>query len=140
VAGEPRPGARPARFGPEGSPDARAWERILAGARDLLGEVEVHAADSWYEFTHEPTGIQVSLEATMAAITVPYWYSGARAESVLRLVYRLGQIVESATGLAGYDPQVGMPVSEAVSHLGQGVAVFDRTAAMFAQRGTRTGG
>ena len=126
--------------GPQERPDAQAWERILTGAREMLGQVEVYAADAWYEFTHEPTAIQVSLEADTATITVPYWYSGARAESVVRLMYRLGEIIESATGLAGYDPQVGMPVGEAGSQIAPAVAMFDSTAAMVAQRGIRTGG
>lgn len=109
-----------------GPPDVRVWRAILDGARGVLGEVDVFESDDWYELTHESTGIQVSLFAAEAGMTVPYHYAGEDAKAVLLLVYRIGRVVERATGWSGYDPQVEMPIAEAATQIGLGVATFDR--------------
>ncbi|MBL7255885.1 hypothetical protein [Paractinoplanes lichenicola] len=66
---------------------------------------------------------------------MPYWYKGADAERVVRALYDLGRLVEETTGLAGYDPQVELPLTEAAARPGLAVAVFDDVAADFARRG-----
>jgi hypothetical protein len=129
--GADRPGARP---------DAEVWARIVADARQVLGEVGLHEDDDYFELDHERTGIQLSLYAASAGLTVPYWYSGAEAETVVGLVYRLALIVERHTGLAGYDPQTGLAVSDAAARPELAVQVFDQTAVMFARRGIRSPG
>ncbi|GAA4969084.1 hypothetical protein [Actinoplanes utahensis] len=118
-----------------GAPDGAAWERIVADARGLLGEVALHAEDGFFELDHEATGIQVSLYDGEAAVTVPYWYAGERAEPVVRLIYQLGLSVERHTGLAGYDGQVGMSVADAAGRPELAVSIFDQTARSFAGRG-----
>ena len=117
----------------DGPPDAAAWERIEAAARQILGEVTVHRSERFCELDHEATGIQVSLYAGEAAITVPYWYVGAEAAAVVERIYALGRAVEEATGYSGYDPQLELPLAEAAAD--QAVAAFDAVAGSFASRG-----
>ena len=118
-----------------GTPDSQAWGRIVAAARQVLGDVEVHDGGGWYELDHEPTGIQVNLSADSADLTVPYWYAGADAARIVEAIYRLGQAVEEHTGLTGYDPQVERPLAEVVDRPEAAVAVFDQVADSFQQRG-----
>jgi hypothetical protein len=77
--------------------------------------------------------IQLSYYAGEAGSTVPYWYAGADAAAVVDKIYQLGRVVEDATGLAGFDPQVELPLAEAQPDLAR--AAFDQVAAMFARRG-----
>jgi hypothetical protein len=118
-----------------GSPDVQAWAHIVAEARQFLGDVELHQSATFFELDHESTGIQVSLYGDEAAITVPYWYAGADAESVVGLIYQLGLIVERHTGLVGYDGQVGLAVAEASARPQLAVSCFDQVAESFARRG-----
>lgn len=64
-------------------PSGEAWARLVASARQVLGEVSVFEGAHNYELTHEPTGIQVSYYAEEAGITVPYWYRGEDARAVV---------------------------------------------------------
>lgn len=116
----------------EGQPvermDPGVWPAIVAGAREILGEVSLYE----HALTHRPTGIRVTLYRGEASVTAPYWYTGERAEAVARTMYRLGHVVEAATGLAGYDPQLGLPLAEAQSRVDQATVVFDQAAATLA--------
>ncbi|MEU6073480.1 hypothetical protein [Micromonospora sp. NPDC047074] len=105
--------------------DSQAWDRIVAGVRDVVGEVVVLTDGNARTLTHEASGITVRVEPGEAAVNVPYWYTGAQAESVVRSVYRIGGVVAEATGLAGYDPQLGLPLVDAESRVEAAVAVFD---------------
>ncbi|GGN63283.1 hypothetical protein GCM10010112_22400 [Actinoplanes lobatus] len=118
-----------------GSPDRAAWDRIVADAREFLGDVELYEDGSYLELDHEATGIQLSLYAREAGIAVPYWYSGQDAERIVALIYRLGLVVERHTGLAGYDGQVGLGVAEAAGQPELAVTIFDQVARSFASRG-----
>lgn len=118
-----------------GSPDEEAWARIVAEARQLLGDVELHENAHHLELDHEPTGIQVSLFGTEAGITVPYWYKGSDASTIVGLIYRLGLVVERHTGLVGYDGQVELAVAEAAGQPELAVSCFDQVAQSFASRG-----
>lgn len=116
-------------------PDPAVWNRILADARQILGEVSVFVTDRYYELDHEQTGIQLLCNASEGiGITVPYWHSDANAHVVTQMIYRLGRVVEEATGLEGYDPQLGQPLSDAFAHANQAVGLFNGIAAMFARR------
>ena len=126
--------------GPQERPDAQAWERILTGARELLGQVEVHAADAWYgspmsrrrsRSAWRPTRRRSRCRTGTAARGSSRWYAWRTASA---------RSSSRPPAWPGYDPQLGMPVGEAGSQIAQAVAVFDSTAAMFAQRGIRTGG
>ncbi|GAB2585461.1 hypothetical protein Aab01nite_52850 [Paractinoplanes abujensis] len=116
-------------------PGERTWNAVLTDARRILGEVTDTSGGSHYELNHEPTGIQLSLYAGEAGITVPYWYKGADAVRVVQAIYALGHIVEQHTGLSGYDAQVELPLAEAAARPGLAAAVFDDVAADFARRG-----
>ncbi|MEV6515964.1 hypothetical protein AB0M37_09255 [Micromonospora chalcea] len=116
-------------------PRAEAWDRIVAAARQVLGEVSVFEGADNYELTHEPTGVQVSYYADEVGVTVPYWYRGGGARAVVTAVYQLGAAVESVTGLSGYDPQVELPLAEAAARPELAVAAFDEVAESFARRG-----
>jgi hypothetical protein len=119
-------------------PDSQTWADIVTAARHVLGDVTTHGEDRFYELDHEPTGIQLSIYPSSAAITVPYWYTGADAEMIVRRIYKLGQIVERHTGLTGYDPQVELPIASAAARPDLAVAAFDQVAASFARRGIRS--
>jgi hypothetical protein len=114
---------------PADLPDPEVWERLVAGARQLLGEVDTFADHDHFELVHLPTGIQLSYFAGEAGIEVPYWYRGADAESVVCQVYLLGRVVEDVTGFAGYDPQLDLTLADAMERTRLAVATFDRIAA-----------
>jgi hypothetical protein len=116
-------------------PDDAAWTRIVAKAREVLGDVTDNGGSNWYDLEHDDTGISVSLEATNAGISVPYWYRGEAAERVVRAMYAIGAAVEAATGFAGYDPQVELPLAEAATRVDLAVTAFGEVADSFAERG-----
>ncbi|SCL27351.1 hypothetical protein GA0070615_1047 [Micromonospora aurantiaca] len=116
-------------------PSSEVWARLVAASRQVLGEVSVFEGAHNYELTHEPTGIQVSYYAEEAGITVPFWYRGDDARSVVAAMYQLGEAVQAVTGLAGYDPQLELPLSDALTQPELACGVFDEVAASFARRG-----
>jgi hypothetical protein len=121
---------------PGGRPDAQAWARIVAGASRILGDVVTHEADYGYDLDHEPTGIELSYSAVEAGIGVPYSYTGAEAAAVVQKIYQLGRVVEAATGFTGYDPQLELPLADAMPQAGRAVAAFEQVATSLAERGT----
>jgi hypothetical protein len=114
----------------EAPPDQEVWLRVVERATQLLGPVELFTENGCHEITHEQTGIQLSLWAQAAGITVPYWYSGHDARLVLQTIYALAIAVEEETGLVGYDRQVDQPVRQAAADPSNGVANFDMVASM----------
>jgi hypothetical protein len=124
----------------DGAPDARAWAGIVDDARRILGEIELHEGGEYFELDHEPTGIQLSLYAGEAAITVPYWYSGEQARLIVGTLYQLAAVIEEHTGLSGYDSQVDLPIAEAAQRPELASASFDMIAASFARRGITSPG
>ncbi|MEU7994100.1 hypothetical protein AB0B83_02000 [Micromonospora sp. NPDC049060] len=119
-------------------PSGGAWARLLAAARQVLGEVSVFEGAHNYELTHEETGIQVNYYAQGAEITVPYWHRGEAARVVVEAIHQLGEVVQMVTGLPGYDPQLELPLSEAVAQPELAVRVLGGVAASLEQRGTPT--
>jgi hypothetical protein len=117
------------------TPDSTSWQQILTGARTILGNVAADAGDDCFQLTDERTGIQVDLYATSAGVTSPYWYRGAEAATIARTLYALGAIVEAATGFAGYDAQLELPLADAALRPELAVACFDQVAQSFADRG-----
>lgn len=97
----------------------------MDGTRALLGDVDVFETDDAYELTHLPTGIQLTYTADGAGISVPYWYTGCRAEEMVRAIHRLGRMVETVTGLASYDPQLDASLSEAATRPDVSAGTFD---------------
>ena len=129
LGGRARGGGRAHRRG-AGRP-AR-WAAILSAAREALGDVDVHRDDDGFDLTHEATGIQASYDGRAAAISVPYWYTGAGAASIVGRLYALGDAVERATGLSGFDPQVELALAEAAAKPELAVAAFESVASALA--------
>ena len=93
--------------------DLEHWDAILPLAREILGEVEVDDED---EETRELTAVASGVELTMIqgeiAIRVPDERSPGDDLELMQSVYDLAHAVEDVTGLEGYDPQLGEPVSD----------------------------
>ncbi|WP_089255430.1 hypothetical protein [Asanoa hainanensis] len=114
-------------------PDDEVWQRVLTRARLLLGEVTAGLTDDGGEISHDRTGIQLSLYADSAEMSVPYGETGEGATAVLRTMFLLGQVVEEETGLEGYDPQLEQPIRAAAANLDLGAASFDMVARMLSR-------
>ena len=113
-------------------PSPEIWASLLAATRQILGnEVSVAQDDTFYEVDDEATGVQLSYYAREAAITVPYWYRGERAMTIIRSVYQLAEAVEKLTGLPGFDPQLELPLPEAAARPDLAVQIFDEAAGSF---------
>ncbi|MDG4822186.1 hypothetical protein O7635_10010 [Asanoa sp. WMMD1127] len=119
-------------------PDDEIWQRVLNRAKLLLGEVSTWLTDDAGEIIHERTGIQLTLYADSAEMSVPYGDTGDAATAVLRTMFLLGQVVEEETGLEGFDPQVDMPIREAAANLDLGAASFEMVARMLSRPGGAT--
>ena len=93
--------------------DLEHWDAILPLAQEILGEVEVDDED---EETRELTALASGVELTMIqgeiAIRVPDERSPGDDLELMQAVYDLAHAVEDVTGLEGYDPQLGEPVSD----------------------------
>jgi hypothetical protein len=93
--------------------DLEHWDAILPLAREILGEVEIDDED---EETRELTAVATGVELTMiqgeVAIRVPDERSPGDDLELMQAVYDLAHAVEDVTGLEGYDPQLGEPVSD----------------------------
>lgn len=111
------------------APDADTWARILAAGQRILGEVDVFEGAASFELTHEATGIQVSYFGREASVTVPYWYRGEAARSIVDQLYKLGGVVQEASGLLGYDPQLELALPDAAAHMDEAVRCFEQVTA-----------
>lgn len=94
--------------------DLEHWQELLAHAREILGpRIEVDDEDdASHELSDPVTGIELTLIHGEIEIHVP---DDRRVEDDLALmsaVYDLARAVEDVTGLEGYDPQLGEPVSD----------------------------
>jgi hypothetical protein len=103
--------------GPLTSVELEQWERLVPRARALLGDVEEFGDATSRELSSPAAGILLSLvrgEASIAVRPGP----GIDALTVMEQVYALARIVEDETGLEGYDPQLGAPLSAADDGVG----------------------
>jgi hypothetical protein len=114
------------------------WDQVVAGVRYILGDVSVVENPPGWEIDHERTGIQVSCYSREWSITVPYWSDGAAA-AVTGHLRAIAGIVQTATGLEAYDPQVDMAVTTDDWTAQQAASVFDQVAEVFETRGIRRG-
>jgi len=92
----------------------------------------VFEGDENFELTHEATGIQVSYFGGEASVTAPYWYQGEAARDVVDKIYRLGAVVQTETGLPGYDPQLDLSLSDGAERPDLAVSCFDQVSSAFA--------
>ncbi|MFC7482896.1 hypothetical protein ACFQX7_26945 [Luedemannella flava] len=93
-------------------PDPEAWDAIVAGARDVVGEVVLGEDGPSRTLTHQPSGITVRYRSGEAAINLPFWHGGADVEWLVRTMYRIGHVVADASGLVAYVPQLGVVPAE----------------------------
>ncbi len=95
--------------------DLEHWEALLPRAREIVGEIDVEEADeSSRELTARASGIELTLVNGEIEIHVPSVPPGIDELDLMATVYELARAVEDVTGLEGYDPQVGEPVSDSV--------------------------
>ena len=96
--------------GPLSPVELEMWDDVLPVAREVLGDVEEFSDETTRELSDRKTGIQLSLFNGEMAIHIPV---AARDEGgdVMAMVHKLAKAVERVTGLEGYDPQLGEPIS-----------------------------
>jgi hypothetical protein len=98
--------------GPLSPVELEQWDDVLPAAREVLGDFEEFADAKTRELRDPRTGIQLSLFNGEMAIHVPFADDGEQSADVMAKVRRLARAVERVTGLEGYDPQMGEPVTE----------------------------
>ena len=93
--------------------DLERWDALLPLAREILGDVVVDDADEeTRELTATRTGVELTMIQGEIAIRVPDDRAPADDLELMAAVYELARAVEEVTGLEGYDPQLGEPVSD----------------------------
>jgi hypothetical protein len=111
------------------------WDEIVAGVRELLGDVDVTEGPPNWEIDDPRTAIQVSCFTGEWSMTVPYWWDGEHAEAIAGYLRAIAGIVHDATGLEAYDPQVDAAVTSEEWMTGKAAAIFDEVAESFDRRG-----
>jgi hypothetical protein len=101
--------------GPLTDGDLEQWEALLPAAREILGPTAelTQDDDETRELTDPVSGIGLTLVCSELQIHVPADRATGRDLAVMSRVYELARAIEDATGLEGYDPQLGEPVSDA---------------------------
>lgn len=98
--------------GPLSEVDLEHWDALLPRAREILGDVEVDDEDDESRQLVAPSsGVELTLIAGEVEIHVPDDRALDDHLELISEVYELARAVEDVTGLEGYDPQVGEPVS-----------------------------
>lgn len=121
-----------------GAPSRPAqWDQVVAGVREVLGEVSVTEGPPNWEIDDPETAIQVSCYDGEWSMTVPYWWDGERAEAIAGYLRAIAAVVHGATGLDAYDPQVEEDVASGEWTPGKAAAVFSQVADSFKRRGIR---
>ena len=72
-------------------------------ARRTYSHIEVNAPK---------TGIQITIFANAATVTVPYWHAGSAAEPVFAEIQRATALLASQGGYRIYDPQIEQVVDD----------------------------
>jgi hypothetical protein len=98
--------------GPLSAVELELWDEVLPVARIVLGEVDEFRDETTRELSDRKSGIQLSLFNGEMAIHVSVAERDEESGDVLARVHALAQAVERVTGLEGYDPQLGEPVSD----------------------------
>jgi hypothetical protein len=93
--------------------DIEHWDALLPLAREILGDVEVDDEDEESrELTARATGVELTLIRGEIEIHVPDDRAPGDDLDLMSTVYELARAVEDVTGMEGYDPQLGEPVSD----------------------------
>jgi hypothetical protein len=89
------------------------WAELLPQGREILGDVEVvEDGDVARELTATSSGIELTMLSGEVTIHVPDPAGDVDEVALMSTVYELARAVEEVTGLEGYDPQLGEPVSD----------------------------
>ena len=102
--------------GPLTDDDLEQWAALLPAAREILGPTAelTQDDDETRELTDPVSGIGLTLVNGELQIHVPEHRAAGQDDlAVMSTVYDLARAIEDATGLEGYDPQLGEPVSDA---------------------------
>lgn len=95
--------------------DLETWAALVPRAREILGDIEVDDSEEvTRELVARDTGIELTFLSGEVEIHVPSDRPGVDELDLMGTVYELARAVEDVTGLEGYDPQVGEPVSDAL--------------------------
>ena len=95
--------------------DLDNWVALVPRARQILGEIEVDESDEVArQLVARDTGVELTFLNGEVEIHVPSDRQGVDELELMAVVYELARAVEDVTGLEGYDPQVGEPVSDAI--------------------------
>jgi hypothetical protein len=70
-------------------------------------EAEGYFRDIEIDAGEHGNGIQISLFADEADVSVPYWHTGQTAEAVFAEIWQYIQVIEQETGFKTYDSQTG---------------------------------
>jgi hypothetical protein len=119
------------------APRPDGWGQVVAGMREVLGDVSVTDGPPEWEIDDPETAIQVTCYAGEWSVTVPYWWEGARAEAIAGYLRAIAGIVHRVTGLDAYDPQVEEDVMSGEWTPEKAAAVFSQVADSFKRRGIR---
>lgn len=88
------------------------WDELVPQAREILGDIDVDDEDdASRQLVARSTGIELTLIPGEIEIHVPDDRKAGDDLELMSEVYELARAVEAATGLEGFDPQVGEPVS-----------------------------
>ncbi len=109
-------GAAPGR---EFEQDERdAWNRVAHRVGPVLGAVEHELTATAASLESTADRIRLTLRPSRAELTVPDDESAAGDTlELMQKAYAVARIVEAETGLRGYDPQLGEPVTDDPLHL-----------------------
>jgi len=93
--------------------DLEYWESLLPRAQDILGDLDLEDSDeSSRRLVARANGIELTVIPGEIEIHVPDDRGVDDDLELMSEVYELARAVEDVTGLEGYDPQVGEPVSD----------------------------
>jgi len=96
--------------------DLEMWETLLPRAHEILGDIDILEEDETTRgLTARSSGGELTLISGELEIHVPTPPPGVDDLELMSTVYELARVVEDATGLEGYDPQAGQPISDALN-------------------------
>jgi len=90
----------------------RWFERLVPAAQSVLGDVE--ADEGGRIVRHSPTGLRLDVRPGGIVIEVPD-EGEADPLTLMTLAHTMAGDVERVTGLVGWDPQLGEPVSTRIA-------------------------
>jgi len=117
------------------------WEQVVSGVQEILAGALVVEDPPVREIDDRGgTEIQVSCFSSREwSLTVPYWSSGEAARAIAAQLRAVARVVQDATGLEAYDPQLDAAVVSGDWTPEKAAVVFDQVARSFEQRGIRHG-